>query len=303
MEISFAGFILAALSGLSLALIGVAFRLGQSKNVVPLHIATSIGICGALFFGAQMKWSLMAEIPFFIYVMALIIALGQILAMELTKASLKRGPLSPVWCALNLNFLVVIIYAALVYGEAVRLFQALALLSGLMCVIAASNLGDAEKKDGSVVKLNDKILYAVMLILILISNSFVFLTIRDLGSRLVPGYSLSYLAKYLPNIYFILYLMMALVCGTVVSLQKVRPESRGSLVKLGLMAGGGSIAGLFLLSLCASYPAAFVFTVNGMITILAGTLASVFFFGEKRSTAWYLTIAFGVLAVILANVK
>jgi len=147
MEISFAGFILAALSGLSLALIGVAFRLGQSKNVVPLHIATSIGICGALFFGVQMKWSLLAEIPLFIYIMALIVALGQILAMELTKASLKRGPLSPVWCALNLNFLVVIIYAALVYGEAVRLFQALALISGLLCVIAASNLGDEEKKD------------------------------------------------------------------------------------------------------------------------------------------------------------
>ncbi|HAE86463.1 TPA: hypothetical protein DCG86_00395, partial [Candidatus Marinimicrobia bacterium] len=71
MEISLMGFVLAALSGLSLALIGIAFRLGQSKNVVPLHIATSIGLCGMLFFGIQMDWGLMKEIPLFIYGLAL----------------------------------------------------------------------------------------------------------------------------------------------------------------------------------------------------------------------------------------
>ncbi|HAE86532.1 TPA: hypothetical protein DCG86_00745 [Candidatus Marinimicrobia bacterium] len=157
--------------------------------------------------------------------------------------------------------------------------------------------------EGTQTNRKDKILYGVMLIVILFSNSIVFLTIRDLGSRMVPGDVVSYLGKYLPNIYFILYAMMALVCGTVVSFQKIKPESTGTLIRLGLMGGVGSIAGLFLLSLCAPYPAAFVFTINGMITILAGTLASVFFFGEKRTTAWYLTISFGILAVILANIK
>jgi hypothetical protein len=303
MEISLMGFVLAAVSGLSLSLIGIAFRLGQSKNVVPLHIATSMGICGMIFFGVQMDWGLMKEIPLFIYGLALINALGQIVAMELTKASLKRGPLSPVWCALNLNFLVVIIYAAVVYQEAVHLFQALALVSGLLCVVAASNLENEDGGDGKETALKDKILYGLMLIIILFSNSIVFLTIRDLGSRMVPGDVVSYLGKYLPNIYFILYAMMALVCGTVVSFQKIKPESTGTLIRLGLMGGVGSIAGLFLLSLCAPYPAAFVFTINGMITILAGALASVFFFGEKRTTAWYFTIGFGILAVILANLK
>ncbi|MDD5582702.1 MAG: hypothetical protein PHS99_05785 [Candidatus Marinimicrobia bacterium] len=303
MEISLMGFLLAALSGLSLSLIGIAFKLGQSKNVVPLHIATSIGICGMIFFGIQANWTLMKEIPLFIYGLALINALGQIIAMELTKASLKRGPLSPVWCALNLNFLVVIIYAAVVYNETIHFFQILALVSGLLCVLAASNLGNDENEKGKKGSLKDKFLYGFMLIIILFSNSIVFLTIRDLGSRMIPGENATYLGKYLPNIYFILYAMMAIVCGAVVSLQKVKPESTGSLIKLGLMGGVGSIAGLFLLSLCARYPAAFVFTINGMITILAGTLASSFFFGEKRTLAWYLTISFGILAVILANLN
>ncbi len=295
------GFFLAALAGLSLALIGIAFRMGQVKNVVPLHIATSIGICGAVFFGLQMDWSLIPEIPLFIYLLALLTALGQILAMELTKASLKRGPLSPVWCALNLNFLVVIIYSAIAYNETISLFQFLALASGILCVVAASNLSDKSKADHLEMSLRDKSLYAMMLLLILLANSLIFLTIRDLGSRMVPGADITYLGKYLPNIYFTLYLMMAILCGGYVSFQKVKPKSTAALVKLGLMAGVGSIAGLFLLSLCAEYAAALVFTVNGMVTILAGALASVVFFGERRTRAWYVTISFGILAVLLAN--
>jgi len=301
MLINLMGFFLAALSGLSLALIGIAFRMGQVKNVVPLHIATSIGICGAVFFGVQMDWGLIPEIPFFIYILALLTALGQILAMELTKVSLKKGPLSPVWCALNLNFLVVIIYSAIAYHETITLFQYLALASGILCVVAASNLSDKSKADHFEMSFKDKSQYALMLLIILLANSLIFLTIRDLGSRIVPGTNITYLGKYLPNIYFILYLMMAVVCGAYVSFQKVKPKSTADLVKLGLMAGVGSIAGLFLLSLCAKYAAALVFTVNGMVTILAGTLASVIFFGERRTRAWYITISFGILAVLLAN--
>ncbi len=86
-----------------------------------------------------------------------------------------------------------------------------------------------------------------------------------------------------------------------VAFQKTRPRSGLDLVKVGLMAGCGSIAGLFLLSLCARYPAALVFTVNGAVTILGGSLASVFFFGEARSRAWYLTIGAAIVAVVLSN--
>lgn len=301
MENPVAAILLSALSGLCLALIGIAFRIGQSKNIFPLHIATSIGICGALFFGVQMDWRLLGEIPLFIYILALLNAGGQILAMELTKVSLKRGPLSPVWCALNLNFLVVIIYSGIAFHESITLYQMLALLLGILSVMAAASIGGSESGENRRMTMKDKAIYGAILFVILIANSVVFLTIKDLSTRLVPGKSITYLAAYLPNIYFILYAIMAVVCGAVVASQKNKPSSGLDLVKVGLMAGVGSIAGLFLLSLCARYPAALVFTVNGAVTILGGTLASVFFFGEKRSRAWYLTIGAAVAAVILSN--
>lgn len=301
MENPVAAILLAAVSGLSLALIGVAFRIGQSRNVFPLHIATAIGICGALFFGIQMDWGLLREIPLFIFILALLNAGGQILAMELTKVSLKKGPLSPVWCALNLNFLVVIIYSGIAFHENISLYQGLALLFGILSVIAAANIGSTGSGENRKMTLRDKVIYGSILFVILIANSVVFLTIKDLSTRLVPGKEMTYLATYLPNIYFILYAIMAVFCGAVVAFQKTRPRSGLDLVKVGLMAGCGSIAGLFLLSLCARYPAALVFTVNGAVTILGGSLASVFFFGEARSRAWYLTIGAAIVAVVLSN--
>ncbi|HNY92234.1 MAG TPA: hypothetical protein PKM23_11985 [bacterium] len=302
MENPVAAILLSALSGLSLALIGIAFRIGQSRNIFPLHIATSIGLCGALFFGIQMDWGLLREIPLFIYILALLNAGGQILAMELTKVSLKRGPLSPVWCALNLNFLVVIIYSAIAFHERITFYPMLALLFGILSVVAAANIGNTGSGDGNrKMTVRDKVVYGFILFVILIANSVVFLTIKDLSTRLVPGKTITYLAAYLPNIYFILYLLMAVLCGAVVALQKNKVSRGFDLVKVGLLAGCGSIAGLFLLSLCARYQAALVFTVNGAVTILGGTLASVFFFGEARSRAWYLTIGAAIAAVVLAN--
>jgi hypothetical protein len=295
------GFTLAAISGLSLSLIGVAFRLGQSRNVLPLHIATSIGIFGALFFGFQMDWGQMGQIPLFIYGLALLNALGQILSMELTKVGLRKGPLSPVWCALNLTFLVVIVYSALCLNEKINVFQYLALLAGILCVIAASHLGQTTTEKGQRLSLKDKVSYGSILVLILLGNSVVFVTIKDLGMRSIPEGGNTYLGAYLPNIYFILYATMAIACGAGAYFQKVKPTSGLALVKLGVMAGIGSIGGLYLLSRCMALPAALVFTINGMVTILGGTLASVLFFGEPRTKAWYATLGFGILAVILAN--
>ncbi|MDD5766173.1 MAG: hypothetical protein PHW79_08030, partial [Candidatus Marinimicrobia bacterium] len=83
--------------------------------------------------------------------------------------------------------------------------------------------------------------------------------------------------------------------------RKTKPTSIKYLLGLGSLAGAGSICGMLLLSLCAQFPAAIVFTVNGAIIILGGALASVIFFGEKMTRGWYGTIGFGILAVIFVN--
>jgi len=291
---------LAALSGLFLSIIGVTFRWGQSKGVVPLHIATCMGIFGAIFFGFKADWSLMRELPRFIYIIAIANGLGQIVAMELTKHSLRRGPLSPVWCAMNLTFLLVTLYAAFMFGEKITLTQYLAIGAGFISVAFASTIGGGTQEK-IVVSLHDKIIYGLMLVLILITNSIIFIAIKDLSTRIIPGTELTWLGKYTANIYFIFYTVLAFSTGAVVVAQKSRPTAWKYLFGLGLLAGIGSIGGMFLLSLCARYPAAIVFTVNGMIIILGGALASVAFFGEKAGRAWYGTIGFGIAAVFLAN--
>jgi len=293
--------VLAALSGLSLAVIGVTFRWGQSKNVVPLHISTAIGLAGAIFFAFKVDFSTIGALPAFIYLIAIFNGIGQLVTMVLTRVALRKGPLSPVWCAMNLTFLFVTVYSAFVFSESISLMQYLALGAGIISVIFASYIG-AVKTEGHVKPgAKDKLIYGIMLILILIGNAVIFVAIKDLGTRYIPGQNTTWLGTYTANIYFIFYVVLAISNGTVAIFQKTKPTSIKHLVGLGALAGAGSICGMLLLSLCAQSLAAVVFTVNGTIIILGGALASVIFFGEKMTRAWYGTIGFGLLAVILAN--
>jgi drug/metabolite transporter (DMT)-like permease len=293
--------ILAALSGLSLAVIGVTFRWGQSKNVVPLHISTAIGTFGAIFFAFKADFSTIGQLPAFIYIIAIANGIGQIVTMVLTKVSLRKGPLSPVWCAMNLTFLLVTVYSAIVFSESISLMQYLALASGIISVIFASSIGAEKTQDQVKSSLKDKLIYGIMLIFILLGNAIIFVAIKDLGTRMIPGQNTTYLGSQTANIYFIFYVVLAISNGSVAAFQKTKPTSIKYLLGLGSLAGAGSICGMLLLSLCAQFPAAIVFTVNGAIIILGGALASVIFFGEKMTRGWYGTIGFGILAVIFAN--
>ncbi len=298
--------LLAALSGICLALIGIAFRIGQTRGVIPLHISMCMGIAGAIFFGAQMDWSALGELPLFVFVMALLTTAGQIGAMHLVRVCLARGPLSPLWSAMNLTFLPVVIYAAVVFSESVTSWQLTALAAGVLCVIFASNMVGQGKAEASAQTterdINTKLIYAGLLVLVLIGNSLVFIVIKDLGTRTVaPGSETTWLAEYVTPIYFIMYLGLALFSGLTAWLQRAKPDRAGDLVWLGLLAACGSISGLLLLKVCMVLPAALVFTISGMITILSGAVASVIFFREPIFWAWYGTVGFGSLAVLLAN--
>jgi len=98
-----------------------------------------------------------------------------------------------------------------------------------------------------------------------------------------------------------MYLSMALTCFILVLIQKAKPNSIGDLIKIGSVAAIGSIVGMLLLGYAVALPAALVFTINGMVSILVGVTVSVIAFGEKRTKAWYGTIGFGILTVILIN--
>lgn len=296
--------ILAMLSGISFAVIGVMMRLGQSKNVVPLHISMCMGLAGAVYFGLQINWA-QWDVPAYVVLMALGGTVGLIANMIFTKMSLKRGPLSPLWTATNLTFIVVTIYAAIMFGEKITLMPGLALIFGVICVVFAANLGDVPKNaEGDKKPLRMKFEYAVLLFLVLLGNSFSFLVIKDLGTRLIPATETTYIALYRPHLYFVMYLSMAIVSFIIVQfIDKSKPSSYKWVWILGLIAAAGSILGMVMLSsVVTKLPASIIFTLNSISCILVGCIVSVVAFKEKIKIAWWFTILFGIIAVVFANI-
>ena len=203
-----------------------------------------------------------------------------------------------------MTFLIVVIYSAIVFSEAILPSQFAALVAGVLCVVFASNLGNEPKDDTNDPSrtVKDKLIYAGALLIVLLGNSMAFVIIKDLGTRTIAaGVDTTYLMEYRTSIYFLMYLSMAITCFVLVVIQKAKPDSIGDLIKIGSIAAVGSIVGMLLLGFAAALPAALIFTINGMISILVGVIASVAAFGEKRTPAWYGTVGFGILAVILAN--
>lgn len=296
--------LLTIISGFGFGLIGIMFRMGQNRNVIPIHISMCMGIAGAIFFGVQVEWSQFFSLPLLALLLPVVSAFGNLASMHFTKVSLARGPLSPLWCAMNLTFLIVVIYSAIVFSEAILPSQFAALVAGVLCVVFASNLGNEPKNDANDPSrtVKDKLIYAGALLIVLLGNSMAFVIIKDLGTRTIAaGVDTTYLMEYRTSIYFLMYLSMAITCFVLVVIQKAKPDSIGDLIKIGSIAAVGSIIGMLLLGFAAALPAALIFTINGMISILVGVIASVAAFGEKRTPAWYGTVGFGILAVILAN--
>ena len=299
----FGAVVITIISGIGFGMIGVMFRMGQNRNVIPIHISMCMGIAGAIFFGIQMDWTGLFHLPLLAFLLPVVSSFGNLASMHFTKVSLSRGPLSPLWCAMNLTFLTVVIYSSIIFSEAILPFQYLALLAGILCVVFASKLG-AQPKDNknSKISIKDRLIYTGALLIVLLGNSMAFVIIKDLGTRTIAaGTDVTYLMEYRSSIYFLMYLSMSITCLGLVIIQKAKPDSIGDLIKIGSVAAVGSIVGMLLLGFAAALPAALIFTINGMISILVGVIASVLAFGEKRTSAWYGTVGFGILAVILAN--
>ncbi|MFC1527571.1 hypothetical protein ACFLZA_03435 [Candidatus Neomarinimicrobiota bacterium] len=296
--------LLTIISGVGFGLIGIMFRLGQNRNVIPIHISMCMGISGAIFFGVQVNWGQFFQLPLLVVLLPIVSSFGNLASMHFTKVSLSKGPLSPLWSAMNLTFLTVVIYSSIIFSEAILPFQFAALGTGILCVVFASNLGNKQKSDDKNPSrsMKDKLIYAGALVIVLLGNSTAFVIIKDLGTRTIAhGINTTYLMEFRSSIFFLMYLSMALTCFALVIIQKAKPNSIGDLIKIGSVAAFGSIVGMLLLGYAVALPAAVIFTINGMVSILVGVTVSVITFGEKRTKAWYGTVGFGILTVILIN--
>ena len=177
--------IITIISGIGFGLIGIMFRLGQNKNVIPIHISMIMGLAGALFFGVQVNWNQFFNLPLLVISLPILAAIGNLISMHFTKVSLSKGPLSPLWCAMNLTFLTVVIYSTFMFSEKILFFQYIALITGILCVTFASSLGNSGEDDEKKRSSKDNLIYAGALLIVLIGNSAAFVVIKDLSTRVI----------------------------------------------------------------------------------------------------------------------
>lgn len=296
---------MAALSGVAFAVMGVAYRHGQARGIHTMHIVAICSPVGALCFGWRAWGDGLSGLPWMVSLAGMAAGVSQFLLLYVIRAALRRGPLASLWCALMLGFVPGIVYSAVVFGEPLGWSEWGAILLAVGAVAAAaSNLPDSAEARTSRRPLG----YGLLLVLALLLNAVPLLALTDLGHRGIKaqglgdaGAATSLLARF-GNVYFFL-LYACMTCGIAADQGIVRrplPALRAWL-PLGLLAAAGSVTGMWLIGRCAFLPAAQVFTLSSVASILAGALFGTALFGEKRNVRWYACIALCCAAVLVAR--
>jgi drug/metabolite transporter (DMT)-like permease len=223
---------------------------------------------------------------------------SQYLMFQVMRLALKLGPVSPLSCAQMLAFVVVIAYARIFLGEAIAPAQYAGLATSVLCVYFASMARTSAKDLAD--KVVHPVLYGGVLVLALLLNSIGILGMKDLGMREGPG-SQSLMDAYRNAYLSVFYGALFLSLLAEKLLRRLRIEPRRPALLLGCSAAFGSLSGLFILTRCVHYPAAIVFTVQAVTGIITVATAATLFLSERRTPAWYATIATGILTIVLIN--
>jgi drug/metabolite transporter (DMT)-like permease len=292
---------LAVLSGMCFSVIGIAYRLGARRGVDPMQIMAVLSLAGAIFFAVR---TVAAYGGYSTYAVALGFLAGatQYAVLHFVRAALRLGPLSLLWCAVMLSFVPVTLYAGAFLGERLAATHYAAVAAAVACVLVAGlgQGGSMEPAGGGLVTVPRRLAYAGVLLGILIFNSVASACLKDLSTR-TDGQGV-FLVKHYGDLYMAV-LYAVLFAGVAVDQVVTRrpPPPRRWLLVLGGISAVGSIGGFALLMVCAYLPAAIVFTVTCVSSILFTALVATAALGERRTWAWYATIGCGLLAVALAN--
>ena len=264
------------------------------------HIALFMGLAGTVFFGIRARNVALSEVPASVWIIGALVGITQYLTVLVIQASLRRGPLMPVWCAVGLNFLLPTVYAAFFLKERPDCWQLLGLGTGVLTVlVAALNVGLRAGAPMPRRPPRDFLMYGLLLAGIIVFNSANPIAMKHLdhlgsaGENLVSAYGTVY--------YALLYLLLA-VCllGDMLITRALTATSRFVFVA-GPLGAAGSIACLSLLWASLALPTAVLFTINATVSILCTAVLSVLFLGERTRPAWYLTVGLAILTVLLVN--
>lgn len=298
-------FVLPALSGMSIALIGVAYRLGQARGVRPLEVLGACCLLGTAMFATSFarEGGRVADMPVSLWAWGLAAGLGQYAAVRLFGTALRYGPLAPAWCVVSLNFVPTMVYGAFFLSERLSILQYLGMAASVACVVVASMKPEPKSQTGPSSALpamgrSGRLVYLAILATIFVVGSLLSIALRDVSEhKALLGTDL--FARHKDFVLLLCYVTL-MVCALLDAglAGRLRTSPR-TLAALGLLAGIGSVGGLSILSLCAG--SAVAFAIAGIAQILAVALISVLAFREQPTANWYGTIALGVAAVALAS--
>ena len=294
--------LVALVSGLLMSLIGVAFNLGRPRGLRPPHIATFMGFAGAVVFAVLAGSALLRSAPAYVWLVGLFAGVTQYLGVVALGAAFRRGPLSPAWCAAAMTFPPALVYAWLWLGERLTGLRLAGVLLACGTVVLASLHGSAADNT-SVVRRHGwgtRIFYGMLLLIVMVMSSSINVALKMLGGHMLPdgrntlaAYGLVFLAAC----YIAFGVLM--LADTLVHPPSV--ESRPALVLIGLLAAFGSVGGFALLRTVAQEPAALVFPVNAVASLLGGSVSSVLFFRERVTPIWFGMVLAGSVAVVLVG--
>lgn len=301
--------VLAIGSGVAFTLVAVAYKLGQSRQVTPLQLMPIMAGAGVIFFGLKLDAAELQQAPAIVWVLGILAGLAQYACTKLFPAAMRMGPMSALWCAASLPFLPVIPYAWLAYGTKLSSLGYASLAAATACVAmasVASSPGKGSEESRSAAR-GRALVYCAVLTGVLLTNSLLYVSQWDLSQR---GETTGNLLTRFGNLYMVL--MYTSLAGSAVMELVCRRDARPQVrrIALGAIAGAGSVAGLLLLNVAAQTlsnsgqkESTIIYALSGAAGICTMAIVSAIFFAERRSASWYATIALGVLAVVLGNLR
>jgi len=288
-------------SGAAFSLLGISYRRGQTKGLTTRPIAFYMSMVGFLFFAFRAWGAPLGDVPAYIWVMGFSSALSQYIVIRLISTALKKGPLSPVSCALSVGFLPVGIYSYFRFDEPLGILKILGIAAGFACVAAGSFSGHHDETvKNPQHKASRQLIYGLLLLAVLISNCLAPIILKEVGMRRFAGGE-NYIERF-GNVFFgCWYGSIALLFLLDIVLSSELMTLKGAAVRLGLLAGAGSTCGVAIAGMCAAYSAAVYWTTNGVVMMVLTAIVSVIAFKEKVSPALFAPVSLGVLAVILVG--
>lgn len=291
---------LAAFSGVSFALMGLAYRLGQPRGTYATHILLVCSLLGAMVFGLRSLRCSWRTVPAIVVVLGLLAGVSQYGVILLIQRAMTLGPMSAVWCAAMLGFIPTVIYSYIFLGERMGLHHYAAMAAAIGCIIAAS-LGQAgDPLPGGPSSGEKAVVFGLLLLAMLVVSGVVNTALKHLSTRTcdaVRTYTDGYGEIYL----LFLYVSIAGCIAVHLLVTGGYTAPLGDMLSLGLLAGVGSVGGLASMSIATRASAAAVFPVSGVASIVATAFIGAVWFGEQVDACWLASMGLGVATVVLAS--